>query len=271
MMVYSRSHDLEKGEELMREFEAYNLKPDLSTYTNLMVLYKNGQQFHKAIELYKKVHEDPEIEGDELFYSVFMRICAKVHRCEMAVKVWDHLTKSREKMTCLPINAYIKALASRKDYAERAIEVWRVEMNKGMQPDSDTYVGLLKACGMIGDVKTAFNAIQDMKAADMPITVYIYNGLLRTYASAVASESILPSLRDLYVKDAWELFKNISMHSPEMISSNLLDSLLLVHTNGHHIDKAEGLVLPLYETYKLPMTPWTFEFIVKLYSDTNQL
>lgn len=32
-------------------------------------------------------------------------------------------------------------------------------VNKGILPDADTYIAVLKACGLAGDVKTAYNAL----------------------------------------------------------------------------------------------------------------
>ena len=32
-------------------------------------------------------------------------------------------------------------------------------VNKSIAPDSDTYIAVLKACGLVGDVKTAYNAL----------------------------------------------------------------------------------------------------------------
>lgn len=207
-----------------------------------MVAYKNTNNIDKAFKLYEELEKRQDLVLDEVFLGVFMRICAKIHHAEMAIKVFEKLKEDRQNMTCLPINSYIKALASRKDYAEKAIETFRAELTGNMQPDIDTYISVLKATATIGDVKTAYDVIQYIKEAEMPINKYIYNGLLRTYAGAISAQITLPSLRDLYMKDAWELFKNVTIKSPEMVNPVMVDSLLLVHTNGFEIDKVEGLV-----------------------------
>lgn len=49
-------------------------------------------------------------------------------------------------MTCLPYNAMIKALASRSDYADRAIELYQKMRASGIPPDQDTYIHMMKAC-----------------------------------------------------------------------------------------------------------------------------
>jgi hypothetical protein len=39
------------------------------------------------------------------------------------------------------------------------------------------------------------------------MNVYIYNGLLRTYAGAVATENIKEEIRNTYIEDAWNIFR----------------------------------------------------------------
>lgn len=60
-------------------------------------------------------------------------------------------------------NAIIKALGSRKDYAQEAIEYYHKMQIDRINIDSDTVVHTLKACSNCGDVKTAFNVLQAMK------------------------------------------------------------------------------------------------------------
>ena len=97
-----------------------------------MVGYKNTGNIDKGFALYKKIKAQDEIEPDELFQSVFMKICAKVHHAELATKIFRELSETRDNMTCLPINAYIKALASRKD-VKNSIFKRKIKLKNSMQ------------------------------------------------------------------------------------------------------------------------------------------
>ena len=269
MMVYGRAGDLNKVEELHREITKFGMQQNQVTVTNLMVAYKNTHSPTKAFKLYEEIESDPSIEGDELFYGVFMKICARISHCEMAVKVFSKLRENRPDMSCLPINAYIKALGSREDYADQAIETFRTYIEEGMQPDMDTYIVTQSACDKVGDVKTAFDIVQYIKKDGLEMNKYIYTGLIKTYAGAVRSKYFLPSLKEVYLKDSWELFKQISVNSPDMVNVQMIDAQLLVQANALRIDQVEGLVIPLYETYGFEMTPKTYELQIRLYQDTQ--
>lgn len=61
---------------------------------------------------------------------------------------------------------------------------------KNVMPDRHTYVGVLRACAKLGDINTAYDALQDMKLHNLPVTEYIYNELFRVYAAACGVERV---------------------------------------------------------------------------------
>ena len=77
---------------------------------------------------------------------------------------------------------------------------------KGVTPDEHTYVAVFRATSKIGDIQTAYDALQDMKIHGFPMTEHVYNGLIRTYAGAAAKREVREVHIDEYIKDAWELF-----------------------------------------------------------------
>jgi len=137
-------------------------------------------------------------------------------------------------------------------------------------PDSDTFIALFKACSTIGDVKTAFNGIIQLKQLNIPLSSYMYNGLLRTYAGACSLELVTQELRDLYSKDAWKLFKELQTTDKIPVNINILNSLLLVHTKAHDLAQVEGAVLPLYEKYNIKPDPFTYQHLMEMYSEKRE-
>ena len=76
-------------------------------------------------------------------------------------------------------------------------------------PDRHTFVAALKACSQLGDVKTAYDVLQELKIQGFSMTEHVYNELIRTYANACLKDSVPEEHIDMYVKDAFELFKSI--------------------------------------------------------------
>lgn len=80
---------------------------------------------------------------------------------------------------------------------------------KNVVPDNHTYVAVFRACSKIGDVQTAYDALQDMKTHGIKMSEHSYNGLIRTYAGAAAQRQVREEHIDMYIKDSWELFEQL--------------------------------------------------------------
>lgn len=80
-----------------------------------------------------------------------------------------------------------------------------------------------------------------MKQQNINMSVYTYNGLLRTYAAACSVEYVSEEIKELYLEDAWNLFKQLQTVSKLPVNVNILNSLLLVHTKAFVTEKVEVL------------------------------
>jgi len=78
-----------------------------------------------------------------------------------------------------------------------------------------------------------------MKQQNIPLSIYMYNGLLRTYAGACGAPQCSREIKDLYIDDAWNLFRQLQTIEKHPVSVNILNSLLLVHTKANMPEKVE--------------------------------
>jgi hypothetical protein len=114
-----------------------------------------------------------------------------------------------------------------------------------------------------------------MKQQNINMSVYTYNVLLRTYAAACSVEYVSEEIKELYLEDAWNLFKQLQTVSKLPVNVNILNSLLLVHTKAFVTEKVEvfytflifismkkGLVLPLYEKYGIKKDEFTYQHLM---------
>lgn len=90
---------------------------------------------------------------------------------------------------------------------------------------------------------------------------YIYNGLLRVYAGCMELPGLEEEKKEAYIKDAWRLFEQFVQQFPGEVSSNIINSMLLVHTQGYRIQMAEELVVPLFEQYKVEPDQFTYQHL----------
>lgn len=145
-------------------------------------------------------------DADEMLLSYMVRLAGATHDSEKALKIFSELEIDGFVEQAKPYNSIISALGSTKRYAELAIQYWQKMQIKSIVPDEHTYVAVFKATSKLGDVQTAYDALQDMKIHGITMTEHTYNGLIRTYAGAAAQRNVKESHIDMYIKDAMELF-----------------------------------------------------------------
>lgn len=270
MLCYTRRHEPEMALKILDEMIKEGIKPDIVCYTTVINAFKNTKNLKKCWELYDRVMTTEFIAPDENFIGLMIEICAGSHDAEKAKRLFADLEDMAFKETCLPYNAIIKALGSRKDYAREAIGFYQKMVAKNIVPDADTFIALFKATSNAGDVKTAFNGLMHLKQLNIPLNAYMFNGLLRTYAGACALPNIDDSVKKVYIQDAWNLFKQIQASKIPM-NINLLNSLLYVHTKAFDIEKVEGLVLPLYDQYGIKKDEYTYQHLAEMYYEKRDL
>lgn len=99
-------------------------------------------------------------------------------------------------------------------------------------PDRHTFVAALKACAQLGDVKTAFDVLQEMKLHSFPMTEHVYNELIRVYAGACKLPHLPEAHIDMYIRDAMELFKNCEKDETLEVNVHVLNSLVLLFSSA---------------------------------------
>jgi hypothetical protein len=115
--------------------------------------------------------------------------------------------------------------------------------------------------------------LQELKLAHSPMTEHIYNELLRVYANACLKDSVPEAHIDLYVKDAFELFKTVERGDEPGVDVNihLLNSLTFLFANALRPEQLEADVLPLYEKHRVKHDVYTYQHLVKMYLNMRDL
>jgi len=92
------------------------------------------------------------------------------------------------------------------------------------------------------------------------MTEHVYNELLRVYANACLKDSVPEAHIDMYVKDAFELFKTVEKGEEAGVEVNvhLLNSLTYLFANALRPEQLEAEVLPLYEKHRVRHDVYTY-------------
>ena len=105
------------------------------------------------------------------------------------------------------------------------------------------------------------------------MTEHIYNELIRVYANACTLDAVPEKHIDMYVKDAFELFKYIEKGKVEGVDVNIhiLNSLTFLFTQALRPEDLEANVLPLYEKYKIKHDMFTYQHLIRMYLNLRDL
>jgi len=141
-----------------------------------------------------------------------------------------------------------------------------------VMPDRHTFVAALKACAQLGDVKTAFDILQELKIHGFPMTEHTYNELIRVYAGASLHEHVKEEHIDMYLKDSMELFKTLEKgENGTEVNIQVLNSLLLLYSNALRPEQLEAEVLPLYDKFKIKHDIYTYQNLSRMYLKLRDL
>lgn len=263
---YVSGGNYEMIERLLREKGDRGLEivpADITCYINSLI---RGNQSAKAVQMYKEW--SLKIVPDEYMMIMGIRAAGKCYEAEYGLRIWDNLNTSGFIKTAYPYNEIIMTLGKRKDYAEKAIDIWRDMRNSGVVPDGRTYTAALTAVSRLADLHLAREVLYDMKQFDLETDVAQTSLMLYIYGNACKKASVEDV--ELYVKEAWDIFSAWEKKGG-LVNDVVLNSLLSVHTLSLKENEAEAMVLPMFESYGIKRTMSTYRHLITMYKDLGKI
>lgn len=254
-----------------RATQVEKVKPTLEMVTAMISACHATGHVRECWERFDEI-ESLGLKADDVLLGMMIKICARTKSAEKAKFLWNKMSKLPNlRLTAHHYDSLILALASRPDYAQEAIDKYLEMKDSYIQPTRLTFIGLLEATAKTGDIDTAYNAIVQMNAVKITQNDQIYDGMLKTYASALSKPNLPKDLRELYFKDAWKLFDRAAEADPTNIKPPILNSLALVHINAGKLEEAEDAVIPMFEKFGLEPTGQTYQVFLRGFFDARML
>jgi len=263
--VHAVTGNTEYIEALLLEKKRKGCAITVVDYTCQMHGLLHAQRPKEAIAVYQAAKN--LVRPDEFFMTIALKACARDSQAELALTIWQDLGALSTLDNCGPYDELIMALAKRKEYAEKAIETWRQMRAKGVVPSARTYNGVLTATSRLGDLPLAKEIITDMKVNGVNMDKSRYGLLMQIYGAASPRVDIENKAK--FVEDCWELFRSYEQTGGE-VGQYILNSILSMHIQAGMIGEVEGMVLPLFDTYKVAKTKHTYRHLMKLYQELRQ-
>ncbi|CAD8082355.1 unnamed protein product [Paramecium sonneborni] len=260
--VYCKNLQSENAMTIFNDLKRDGFEPDIPIYTTLINSFYRVKQWKKCWDLFDEARLESRLKPDENLIGLMIEICADTHEAEKAIQLYEQMNDMEFRDTTYIYNSIIKALGSRKDYAERALEYYRKMVLTNIKMDSDTIVCTLKACSQCGDVKIAHEVLKQMSQHKITLNKYIYTQIIRVYIGACSLPNLENKIVDLYIQDAWKIFNEAA--SKQMITQRSLNSMCELMVTANRLPDLEGQVLPLFDQYQIPKDQFTYEQIIKI-------
>ena len=205
----------------------------------------------------------PEVNTDEYLLASVLTACSKISETEYAIGIWDRLKGVGFANVAYFYNEMIMCYAKRRDYADKAIELYKQMRGEGVIPTHRTFTGLFTACARLGDLPEARLGLKEMKDFDLePCRIHLAQ-LMNVYSEASLDAN--EQAKELFVKESWEIFRMCKEKGA--VDELVLNNLLAVHTKAFFDHQVEGLVLPLYEQLGIKRNVHTYRRLMNMYSE----
>ncbi len=128
------------------------------------------------------------------------------------------------------VNSYIKALASRKEYSGKAVDLFIDRFEKGKIITLESVQWALKACATAAYLQSAVEIIKIMKSKAIEPDSIVYSEMLKVYASVCDKPNLEENQRELLQMDSWKILQEAQ--NKNLVNVHLLNSLMSVYAQG---------------------------------------
>lgn len=249
-------------EALMLEKKRKGCVMSVVDYTCQMHAMIQAGRPKDAIAVYQEAKN--LVKRDEFFMTMALKACSRDSQAELALTIWHDLQSLSPLDNSAPYDELIMSLAKRKEYSEKAVQIWRQMRAKGVVPSPRTYNGVLTATIRLADLNLAKEVITDMKVNAVNMDRCRYGMLMQIYGAACPRTDV--ATRANFINDCWELFRTYEK-SGGKVDEYVLNSMLSVYIRAGKTEEIEGMMLPLYETYGVTKTMHTYRHLINHYRD----
>lgn len=185
------STKFDKGDVAEEEhFRKIPLRKDqlsLKEYANLMKKYIADKRLKEAIDvLENRMLKEDRVKPDNFIYDLLITECGRMGYDKKAFQLYNRMKQRSLRVTGPTYTALFNACANSPfpEFAlQKAINLRKTMIQKGVHPNEINYNAMVKAFGRCGDMKTAFELVDEMKATKLPMKVQTINHLLQVCCS----------------------------------------------------------------------------------------
>lgn len=243
-------------------------------YADMIKDHLHCQRIKEAIDVLEvRMLQEDRVKPENYIFNLLIGGCARFGYSKKAFGLYNRMKQRGLKVTGGTYTALFNACSTTpwlQDGLNKANHLREIMLEKGYEPNATNYNAMIKAYGRCGDIKTAFQLVDEMKIKKLPVNVDTFNFLLQACASdrefgfrhallvwhkmhqrrmipdVYSFNTILRCVRDCGIGDLITMEQVIqkilldSRHTePATVSMNLDDNVLMIKSSNQQENSIE--------------------------------
>lgn len=189
----------------LQDMKDKNMTPEIRDYNGFLHYYVKKNKFKEALDMYKLMKEDENVEMDAFSYGIVM----------------DVLVKDLEQSP------------------ESVFDLYREMKQHSVKPDTTVYTSLLSACNRAQDLERAMVLLEEMESFHVKPNAYTFNSVLSILSTMDKTSSLDLDRASLI----WEKMTSLGIH-PDTRTYNTYLSIISKLIKPIEEDSEEHIVDP---------------------------
>lgn len=156
-------------------------------YADMIKMHLSDNRIKEAIDVLEiKMIKEDRVKPENYIFNLLIGGCARVGYSKKAFNLFTKMKQRGLKVTGGTYTSLFNACSTcpwPQDGLNKAIRLREIMLEKGYDPNESNYNAMIKAFGRCGDIKTAFQLVDEMKTKELTIQVDTFNFLLQACVS----------------------------------------------------------------------------------------
>lgn len=176
-----------KEEEFIKNPPKRSQKLSTKQYAEMIKEHLKNMRIKEAINVLEvRMLQEDRVKPESYIFNLLINGCAKVGYSKKAFNLFTQMRQRALKVNGATYTSLFNACANSpwaQDGLTKANRLREIMLEKGHDPNVQTYNSMIKAFGRCNDLKTAFQLVDEMKERQMLIQAETFNFLLQACAS----------------------------------------------------------------------------------------
>ncbi|XP_055603442.1 pentatricopeptide repeat-containing protein 1, mitochondrial [Uranotaenia lowii] len=173
-------------ENFLQNKPARSQKLRTHQYADLIKGHLRNQQIREAIDVLEVRMKEDRVKPVNYLFNLVIGGCARVGYSKKAFQLYNKMKQHGLKVTGGTYTSLFNACANSPflgDGLEKVNRLREIMIEKGYEPNESNYNAMIKAYGRCGDLKTAFQLVDQMIAKKLSVGTDTFNFLLQACIS----------------------------------------------------------------------------------------